>query len=87
MKYESLDIASYIRNKRINMGLSLTEFALILDMKENGERTVRGWESGEHKPTKAKWEKILALPDHTPFKQKEEGSYKFTFIDLFAGIG
>lgn len=69
------------------MGLSPTEFALLLDMKENGERTVRGWESGEHKPTAAKWEKILALPDRMPFKQKEDGSYKFTFIDLFAGIG
>lgn len=69
------------------MGLSPTEFALLLDMKENGERTVRGWESGEHKPTSAKWEKIVALSDRMPFKQKEDGSYKFTFIDLFAGIG
>lgn len=87
MKFESFDVPSYVKEKRKKMGLSLIEFALLLDMKENGERTVRGWESGEHKPTKAKWEKILALPDHTPFKQKEEGSYKFTFIDLFAGIG
>ncbi|MBJ9948531.1 DNA cytosine methyltransferase [Acinetobacter bereziniae] len=69
------------------MGLSPTEFALLLDMKENGERTVRGWESGEHKPSSAKWEKILSLSDRMPFKQKENGSYKFTFIDLFAGIG
>ena len=54
MKYVDLD-SSYIRQKRNNMGLSLKEFALLLDMKENGERTVRGWESGEHVPTKAKW--------------------------------
>lgn len=87
MKFESLDVPSYVRDKRNKMGLSLTEFALLLDMKENGERTVRGWESGEHKPTAAKFEKILALPDRMPFKQKEDGSYKFTFIDLFAGIG
>ncbi|HGL4552518.1 TPA: DNA (cytosine-5-)-methyltransferase [Acinetobacter baumannii] len=87
MKFETLDIRSYIIDKRKKMGLSPTEFALLLDMKESGERTVRGWESGEHKPTAAKWEKILALPDRMPFKQKEDDSYKFTFIDLFAGIG
>ena len=87
MKYEHLDKASYITQKRNNMGMSLTEFALLLDMKENGERTVRGWESGEHVPTKAKWEQILALPDKAPFKEKSHNHNKFTFIDLFAGIG
>lgn len=87
MKYEHLDKASYISQKRNNMGLSITEFALLLDMKENGERTVRGWESGEHVPTKAKWEKIINLPDDAPYKTSKDSKHKFTFIDLFAGIG
>lgn len=87
MKYEHLDQASYITQKRNNMGMSLTEFALLLDMKENGERTVRGWESGEHVPTKAKWKQILDLPDKAPYKEKHDQKYKFSFIDLFAGIG
>lgn len=69
------------------MGLSLKEFALLLDMKENGERTVRGWESGEHVPTKAKWEQIIALPDKAPYRERSDQKHKFTFIDLFAGIG
>ncbi|NKG33558.1 DNA (cytosine-5-)-methyltransferase [Acinetobacter junii] len=69
------------------MGLSLKEFALLLDMKENGERTVRGWESGEHVPTRAKWEQIIALPDKAPFREHPDQKHKFTFIDLFAGIG
>lgn len=69
------------------MGLSLKEFALLLDMKENGERTVRGWESGEHVPTKAKWEQIIALPDKAPYREHPDQKHKFTFIDLFAGIG
>ncbi|WP_205634526.1 DNA (cytosine-5-)-methyltransferase [Acinetobacter qingfengensis] len=86
MKYVDLD-SSYIRQKRNNMGLSLKEFALLLDMKENGERTVRGWESGEHVPTKAKWEQIMALPDKAPFREHPDQKHKFTFIDLFAGIG
>lgn len=87
MKYEDLDKASYITQKRNNMGLSLTEFALLLDMKENGERTVRGWESGEHIPTKSKWEKILSLSEKAPYRLAKDASHKFTFIDLFAGIG
>lgn len=87
MKSDYLDKASYIKNKRINMGLSPIEFALLLDMNESGERTVRGWESGEHKPTEAKWIKILNLPDSMPFKNKNENVYNFKFIDLFAGIG
>lgn len=69
------------------MGLSLKEFSLLLDLKEVGERTVRGWESGEHVPTQAKWGKILALPDLAPFKEASSVQHKFTFIDLFAGIG
>jgi len=87
VKYENLDKASYISQKRNNMGLSLKEFASLLDMKENGERTVRGWESGEHIPSKAKWEQVLALPDNAPFRESHNLKHKFTFIDLFAGIG
>ncbi|MEN8412357.1 DNA (cytosine-5-)-methyltransferase [Acinetobacter bereziniae] len=80
--------AFYIRTKREKMGLNLKDFALLLDMKEHGERTVRGWESGEHIPSKAKWEKILQLVEHAPFKHDEKSEHTtFSFIDLFAGIG
>ena len=81
------DKAAYIRNKRLKLGLSQQEFAILLDMKENGERTVRGWESGEHVPSKAKFAKIEALKDDTPFKLAPITNNPFTFIDLFAGIG
>lgn len=81
------DKAAYIRNKRLKLGLSQQEFAVLLDMKENGERTIRGWESGEHVPTKAKFAKIEALKDDTPFKLPPNASSQFKFIDLFAGIG
>ena len=77
--------AEYIRLKRERMGLTQKEFALLLDLKENGERTVSGWERGEHSPTKAKWEKIQSLPEDAPFRFK--GTSQFKFIDLFAGIG
>lgn len=89
MKYIDLtaDKASYIKTKRKNMGLTLKDFALLLDMKENGERTIRGWESGEHAPTKNKWEQILRLTDNAPFRANEKQEHLFRFIDLFAGIG
>lgn len=68
------------------MGLSYTDFSILLNMKEHGERTIRGWEKGEHKPTAAKFKQIIALPEEMPFKQKNK-QYEFKFIDLFAGIG
>jgi len=79
------DKARAIEYKRVAMGLTQKEFAVLLDMKENGERTVRGWENGEHTPSAAKWKKILELPDTGPFRQN--GQHDFRFIDLFAGIG
>lgn len=85
--FPTSDKATYIRNKRLKLGLSQQEFAVLLDMKENGERTIRGWESGEHVPTKAKFAKIEALKDDTPFKLPPHVGSQFKFIDLFAGIG
>lgn len=40
--FPTSDKATYIRNKRLKLGLSQQEFAVLLDMKENGERTIRG---------------------------------------------
>jgi DNA (cytosine-5)-methyltransferase 1 len=76
-----------VEEKRKKMGLNYTDFASLLGMKKNGERTVRGWESGEHIPTKSTLEKILNLPELAPFKHDNKVKEKFTFIDLFAGIG
>ncbi|OYQ79331.1 DNA (cytosine-5-)-methyltransferase [Wohlfahrtiimonas chitiniclastica] len=67
------------------MGLSYIEFAQLLGLNENGERTIRGWENQEHKPTPAKWKEIQELQDIAPFKAPSNGI--FSFIDLFAGIG
>ncbi|CCW32963.1 Modification methylase SsoII [Xenorhabdus nematophila F1] len=91
----SSDIKSeYIRKIREDLGLGRTEFANLLGMSSTGERTVRGWENGEHSPTPAKWKTILELEntmkdhcDNAPFRQKPIETAQFTFIDLFAGIG
>jgi DNA (cytosine-5)-methyltransferase 1 len=77
----------YIKNKRELLGLTLKEFAQMIDLKSNGERTVGGWERGEHEPSEAKWEKIIQIKTNKPFKLSKNKKITFTFIDLFAGIG
>ena len=78
--------ATLIREKRNRMGLTQLELACLLELKENGERTIRGWELGEHKPSKSKLAKVLELHEEAPFRD-ENNNPKFRFIDLFAGIG
>ena len=75
-----------IKQKRLGMGLTQTEFARLLGLGDAGERTIRGWENGEHQPTKAKLIEIENLPSHAPYKDTKNKS-AFKFIDLFAGIG
>lgn len=82
-----MELSQFIRNKREGMGLTQAEFAQIIGMKGSGDRTISGWERGEHVPSSSKLKIIQDLPDKAPFKQADNGSYQFTFIDLFAGIG
>lgn len=74
-----------VRAKRERLGLTQREFAELLGLRDRGERTVRGWENGEHKPSSTKLREILALPENAPFAKHDDGSFRF--IDLFAGIG
>ena len=80
------DTQKYVIEKRKSLGVSQKELALLLGMKEAGERTVRGWEGGEHKPSKTRLAKLEALNNIHPFQHNNKNS-DFTFIDLFAGIG
>lgn len=82
-----MTIALEIKKKRLGMGFTQVEFAKLLKLKNNGERTVRGWEAGEHIPTPAKLAEVQSLPNKAPFKPKKNSKTKFDFIDLFAGIG
>lgn len=77
---------NFIYKKRLKLGLTQKEFAVLLGMKESGERTIRCWESGTYQPSPAKLKKILDLRDEPPFRVIPEQK-KFKFIDLFAGIG
>jgi DNA (cytosine-5)-methyltransferase 1 len=83
-------VGEWVQAKREGLGLTQRAFAVLLGMPEAGERTVRGWELGEHIPSLAKQAQIEGLPDQAPFKSQFSTNpemAKFRFIDLFAGIG
>lgn len=84
----------YIKDIRKRLGLGRTEFANLLGMNSTGERTVRGWETGEHKPSKGKLEainnleqKLIKIREKAPYRFDNNRTPDFKFIDLFAGIG
>ncbi len=84
------DIGRSIQLKREGLGLTQKAFAELLGMNDAGERTVRGWENGEHKPSPAKLAQIETLPDVAKFRSPYHDAPSdadFAFIDLFAGIG
>jgi DNA (cytosine-5)-methyltransferase 1 len=84
---EKIIKSEYIKSKRELLGMTQLEFAKFLNLNENGERTIGGWERGEHEPSAAKWNQITQLKTDAPFKRDASTQAKFKFIDLFAGIG
>ncbi len=91
---QNLNTSNYIKKLRIKLGLGQRELANLLGLGKDGERTIRGWEVGEHKPSPLKWGKIVDLEkdmqayyDTAPLIQGKVDDAGFRFIDLFAGIG
>lgn len=80
------DIPGIIKRKRKVLGFTQKEFAEFLGLNGSGERTVRGWENGEHVPTDKRLDEILSMNGKAPFKRNGK-PVGFDFIDLFAGIG
>lgn len=79
-------ISDQIRKVRTNLGFTQKELSEYLDLPNGGERTIRGWESGEHLPTSKRLAEIFTLQRNVPFRCTNT-SPLFKFIDLFAGIG
>jgi DNA (cytosine-5)-methyltransferase 1 len=94
-KHKEFDnIASSIKSTRETLGLGRTEFANLLGMNSTGERTVRGWETEEHKPSKGKLDainnleqRLIKIRAEAPYRYDDSKAADFKFIDLFAGIG
>lgn len=79
-------LGEIVLHKRKAIGMTQKEFAEFLGMGVSGERTVSGWERGEHRLSPSKLAQVRDLDLDIPFKP-ENGKSKFKFIDLFAGIG
>lgn len=81
MKYKN------IKEKRLSLGLTQKEFADALGLGRNGERTLRRWENNETHPSPLELKFIMDFAKSIPFPNVPIDKAKFTFIDLFAGIG
>lgn len=84
--YGMTDFSALVKQKRNSFGMSQKEFAALLGLNDNGERTIRGWENGEHRPSPARMQALETLKTEIPFKHTANGESLRT-IDLFAGIG
>jgi DNA (cytosine-5)-methyltransferase 1 len=73
-----------IKAKRQSIGLSVKEFADALGLGKDGDSIVRKWESGELVPSPEEKIKLMEFASAVPFQNNGD---KFSFIDLFAGIG
>ncbi len=78
--------AEVVRQKRESIGVSQKQFAQLVGLKKHGERTVRGWENGEHLPSLSKQNEIESLKTSVPYR-KNTDEKALRSIDLFAGIG
>jgi len=81
-----MDYSKLVLNKRNAIGLTQRQFADMMGLGDSGERTVSGWERGEHKPSPTKLRVIEGINPKIPFRN-DRAKNKFDFIDLFAGIG
>ena len=81
-------VANLVTQKRLKLGVSQEVFAVMLGLQKKVE-LVNKWETEQVSPTAAQTTKILNLEDKVPFKNTfdENDPPKFSFIDLFAGIG
>lgn len=77
--------AEFIKQKRIELGLTQKDFADALGMGRFGDRTLRRWENGESSPSALELKSIKDFAKEIPFKNND--TINFKFIDLFAGIG
>lgn len=82
---EEINTSNIVRHKRESLNLSQKDFASMIGLGVNGDRTIRRWEAGETSPSKIELEYIKKINSLPPFPNDENARYKM--IDLFAGIG
>ncbi len=82
-----MNVPLLVKEKREELNLTQRQFAQVLRLGKNGERTVRRWEAGESAPAELYVYTIANLEPDPPFADDAKGRHSFDFVDLFAGIG
>jgi DNA (cytosine-5)-methyltransferase 1 len=71
--------------KRKALGLSTKQLSDALGFGKDGDKIIRGWESGEMVPDDGQYNMVMSFASDISFKTTDNP--EFSFIDLFAGIG
>lgn len=72
---------------RKKLDVTRKEFSDSLGLTKEQEKMLKLWEQDLEEIPQDIFDKIMNYPTDTPFKNTNEKVYKFTQIDLFAGIG
>ena len=85
LKEKTVVKSTQIKNKRKELGLTVKEFADAIGLGRSGDKELRAWENGESVPSENELLKILTFASERPYFCNQGN--RFTYIDLFAGIG
>lgn len=80
------DLAVEIKSRREELGLTVKEMADSIGLSKDGDKVLRFWESGNGRPDKVMFGRIMTFANKRPYARKVTNP-RFKFIDLFAGIG
>ena len=75
-----------IKNKRLELGLTVKELADAVGLPKDGDKLLRDWEKGNSTPTYEQYNAIMQFAINRPYTIETKKA-KFNYIDLFAGIG
>lgn len=76
-----------ITKVREKLDITRKEFSDALGLERSEEKLLKLWESNELEIPRKIFDKIMSFPVIPQYAVKNKDSYKFTQIDLFAGIG
>lgn len=79
--------SEYILNKRNKLNVTRKEFADSLGFGKDEEKKLKLWEKGKEEVPEYIYDKVKSFNIEPKYLIKNNKDYKFTQIDLFAGIG
>ncbi len=80
------DVSADIKNKRLELGLTIKEMADAVGLPKDGDKLLRSWEKGDSAPTSKQYNAIIKFATNRPYSVESKNAM-FNYIDLFAGIG